>query len=177
MAHKCSRIVEHTDTMPEKYFDFSAIESMAEQDHRNNLQIVVGMLITDGCGRLFAQQRSATRRLFPNCWDIVGGHVENGETIEQTLKRELSEETGWSLKTIKHYLATELWPDGAAREHFFIIEVEGDLNTPALESGKVEGFRWITASESHIYLENRPAHGRDFLYNIVNRAFTALGST
>lgn len=160
-----------------KYFDFSAVEAMAKQDRTNKLQLVVGILIIDGSGRLFAQQRSATRRLFPNCWDIVGGHVEDNETIEQTLKRELHEETAWSLKTVKHYLANELWPDGTAKEYFFIIEAEGNLSTPTLETDKVQGFRWITPSESYIYLENRPDHGKDFLYNIVNRAFAFLAQT
>src|SRR2546429_7543057 len=56
---------------------------------------VVGALIFDAQDRLLIQRRSAQRALFPNCWDIVGGHVEPGETPEQALHREVAEETGW----------------------------------------------------------------------------------
>jgi mutator protein MutT len=33
-------------------------------------------------------------RLYPDIWDIFGGHVEPDETIEETLQRELLEELG-----------------------------------------------------------------------------------
>jgi mutator protein MutT len=33
-------------------------------------------------------------RLYPEIWDIFGGHIEPGETKEETLKRELEEEIG-----------------------------------------------------------------------------------
>jgi 8-oxo-dGTP diphosphatase len=31
---------------------------------------------------------------YPNCWDILGGHVEEGETPEETIIREMEEEIG-----------------------------------------------------------------------------------
>ena len=33
-------------------------------------------------------------RLYPDIWDIFGGHIEDGETLEETLIRELEEELG-----------------------------------------------------------------------------------
>ncbi|NED80879.1 NUDIX domain-containing protein [Streptomyces sp. SID11233] len=41
----------------------------------------VGAVILDRDGRAFAQRRGPHRRLFPDCWDIVGGHVEAGESL------------------------------------------------------------------------------------------------
>ena len=38
--------------------------------------------------------RSASRELYPDVWDMFGGHVEPGEQHEETLIRELQEELG-----------------------------------------------------------------------------------
>jgi 8-oxo-dGTP pyrophosphatase MutT (NUDIX family) len=35
----------------------------------------------DDDGRIFFQRRSPTRKLFRNSWDIVGGHLEPGESV------------------------------------------------------------------------------------------------
>ena len=57
----------------------------------------VGALIRNDRGYVFAQRRLSTRRVFPGAWDIVGGHIEPGETLEEALAREIEEETGWEL--------------------------------------------------------------------------------
>jgi 8-oxo-dGTP pyrophosphatase MutT (NUDIX family) len=64
-------------------------------------QLVASALILDGLGRIFVQQRTPTRRLFPGCWDLVGGHVEENEDVISALRREIREETGWTLRTIR----------------------------------------------------------------------------
>ncbi|PWK64732.1 hypothetical protein BCL76_11454 [Streptomyces sp. CG 926] len=52
----------------------------------------VGAVILNGDGEAFAQKRSPDRHLFPDSWDIVGGHVEAGETLLEALAREIEEE-------------------------------------------------------------------------------------
>lgn len=37
----------------------------------------------------------------PNCWSLIGGHVEENETYDQGLKRELKEEIGIDISEYK----------------------------------------------------------------------------
>jgi 8-oxo-dGTP diphosphatase len=39
-------------------------------------------------------KREAKRAYYPGVWDVLGGHLEPGETAEQALTRELREEAG-----------------------------------------------------------------------------------
>ena len=38
---------------------------------------------------------------FPNHWDLIGGHVEDGETPEEALVREVKEELDIELKGVR----------------------------------------------------------------------------
>ena len=49
-----------------------------------------GVLIEDG--RILLGKRSPHRKMYLNAWDMIGGHQEDGETLDQTLVRELEEE-------------------------------------------------------------------------------------
>ncbi len=54
--------------------------------------IVTGLLRRRGRGLLV--HRAPTRRWYPDCWDLPGGHIEDGETPDIALRRELVEELG-----------------------------------------------------------------------------------
>ncbi len=54
--------------------------------------IVTGLLRRDGRGLLV--HRAPTRRWYPDCWDLPGGHIEDGEPPADALRRELAEELG-----------------------------------------------------------------------------------
>lgn len=46
-------------------------------------------------GKILLQKRSSSKDLYPDCWDLsVGGHVDYGQSYEQTAVKELSEELG-----------------------------------------------------------------------------------
>jgi 8-oxo-dGTP pyrophosphatase MutT (NUDIX family) len=38
--------------------------------------------------------RNPGRRWYPDCWDLVGGHIESGESPDQAVIRECREEIG-----------------------------------------------------------------------------------
>lgn len=70
---------------------------------------VVSAIVVDQWNRAFVQRRSPSRRLFPGCWDVVGGHVEPGETLHQALAREVEEETGWHLECLLGMIESVDW--------------------------------------------------------------------
>lgn len=80
--------------------DIEKLQSLQTQATAEGRACVVGGLIVNDQGQVFAQKRNEERSLFPGCWDIVGGHVEAGETLHQALAREIEEETGWQLVRI-----------------------------------------------------------------------------
>ena len=53
---------------------------------------VAGAVIRNG--RVLLVHRSPDARLYPNFWDLFGGHVNAGESLEEALCREASEELG-----------------------------------------------------------------------------------
>jgi 8-oxo-dGTP pyrophosphatase MutT (NUDIX family) len=56
------------------------------------IQISVAALVRDGLVLLV--HRHPSRRWYPDCWDLVGGHVEAGELPHQAVSRECLEELG-----------------------------------------------------------------------------------
>ena len=54
--------------------------------------IAVAALVRDG--RVLLAHRHPRRRWYPDCWDLLGGHVEPGEQPEEAVRRECREELG-----------------------------------------------------------------------------------
>ncbi|WP_167604461.1 NUDIX domain-containing protein [Micromonospora auratinigra] len=137
-----------------------------------------GALIVDDDGRLFVQRRSPERRIFPNCWDIVGGHVEPGESLDEALRREVTEETGWSVSHVLGLVGeyTYTADDGLARvETDFLVRVDGDLSRPRLEVGRHTEYRWLTAGDVALLDDHRDVND-GLIRRIVEDAFAALRS-
>lgn len=127
-------------------------------DTADGARRVAGAVITDGRGRVFVQRRSPDRRLFPGCWDLVGGHVERGESMPEALAREIAEETGWRLTAILAELDHLVWtPDDGVQRHEsdYLVRVAGDLSAPRLEPGKHTEFRWIGEQELDLLQDRR----------------------
>ena len=137
---------------------------------------IAGAVIHDGSGRIFMQRRSADRDLFPGAWDIVGGHLEPGESIPVALRREISEETGWSLRRLVEELGVTSYAgeDGVKRHEVdYIVEVDGDLTAPRIEEGLHLDPRWVSRDEALALLDG--AHRSDELLRpVIERAFDTL---
>lgn len=148
--------------------ELAQMQVLAEEEGR---QCVVGAVVIDERGRAFAQKRSPNRRLFPECWDLIGGHVEDGETLVEALQREIREETGWELKRIVGLVYAFDWETGTGdrrREFDFAVQVEGNLAHPQLEWSKNSEFRWLEMHELELLKENRQPE-ESILFEVVRK--------
>ena len=65
---------------------------------------IAQVFLFDRRGRLIIYLRDDKPDIpFPNHWDLIGGHVEQGETPEQALVREVKEEIGIDLEHFDSY--------------------------------------------------------------------------
>lgn len=159
---------------------FSHLDYLQQQSEAEGYQCVVGaMIIRKIIGnenmsedRVYVQKRSANRELFPDCWDILGGHVDAGESLETALAREIKEESGWELATIVKHLKTVHWQNAeneTIREFVFLVTVNGDLDKPELETDKFSEYRWLSEDELDILKENR-SDGEQLIFELASLA-------
>lgn len=98
-------------------------------------------VIRDEEGRCLILKRSRTSRGNPGRWDFPGGKVETGERFEESLAREIREETGLEVsigRVVGH--AQSESPD--AKIAYIILEARSKAGTVTL-SEEHEEYRWI----------------------------------
>jgi len=76
---------------------------------------------------------------FPNHWDLIGGHVEEGESPEEALIREVKEELDLDLKDYSFYKKFECLSGDAYENTKYIFT--GKINIPIEEITLLEGER------------------------------------
>jgi len=68
----------------------------------------------------------AKNKLHPGSfYSLIAGYVEAGETIEETVKREVMEEVGINVKNIRYY-KSQPWPFSSSLMLGFFAEYDGD---------------------------------------------------
>ena len=63
------------------------------------IAFAVAVFVRDG--RALLGHRHRDRRWYADCWDLVGGHVEPGETPEEAVRRECREEIGVEIEEFR----------------------------------------------------------------------------
>ncbi len=121
-----------------------------------------GILIKDR--RILLGKRSPDRKLRPNCWDMIGGHQEDDETLDQTLRREFAEEisvtpTEFSELAVLAEPAPEI--NGRRAYHVYAVTAWRGLG-PAMRGDEHAEIRWFTVAEA-LALDLALAEYRDVL--------------
>ncbi len=95
--------------------------------------------------RVLLLRGAPTKRIWPNLYNGIGGHVEAGETPLQGAYRELHEETGIASTNDLHLcgILTISMPD--EEDGIMVFVFTGEVNTPNIkdsEEGQLGWFDW-----------------------------------
>ncbi len=92
-----------------------------------------GIIIENSKGEILLQLRDEKVKNFPNHWVLLGGASENGESPEQTVKREIKEEIGIELDDLEHF---KDFSYGPFNQSFFYKKIDLNLSEITLMEGK-----------------------------------------
>lgn len=109
-------------------------------DHYPRTDPAVIVAVGDGDRLLLGRQATWPARR----WSVIAGFVEPGETLEQTVAREVHEETGVRVRACR-YLASQPWPFPSALMLGFIAEAEPGGEARA--SDELEDARWFERAD------------------------------
>jgi len=106
-------------------------------------------------GKYLIGKRAFHKKFSPGKWEFIAGFVDEGETPQETIIRELKEETGIQGKVVKICAPYEV-PDNEGMWKIFPFVIEADNNFK-INKEDHEELKWIRASE----LENYPDLSED----------------
>jgi len=136
------------------------------------MRVIAVGVIQNAQGEVLLCKKPARRGVFPGQWGLPGGGVEEGETPEAALRRELLEEVGLEVGNIQPLFFsfgryTKYFPDGAQREldMLFLLYSCRAASQEVRLNDEFEAYRWVSQSAL-----------RDLDLNVETRkTFTRLG--
>ncbi|GAB6929162.1 NUDIX hydrolase [Paenibacillus sp. JCM 10914] len=136
----------------------------------NLLQVrVTGILVEDGKILLVKQNVTSDRE-----WSLPGGRVEQGETLEDAIAREIEEETGLNTKVSKLLYICDKPDASPSLLHitFLLEKIGGEICFPSneLDSNPISGVEMVPIQELAAY-----GFSEKFM-TIVTKGFPESGS-
>lgn len=89
----------------------------------NKQRCAVCVSLLDSDRRLLVTRRPKYMRKFPWAWVMPGGHIEYGETLEQSVVREMKEETGIGVEILGNGKVRYNGQEGEMKPYFIFESV------------------------------------------------------
>jgi 8-oxo-dGTP diphosphatase len=118
------------------------------------------------------------RLIFPLCWDLPGGHINKGESLESGLVREVKEEIGVPLLSIDALIAHWSWTHPRylkkRMQQFDFLATLGPKFTIQLNLEEFVESRWLAADELWVLQEYRSPDDLA-MRDVLRHAFQLIG--
>jgi 16S rRNA (adenine1518-N6/adenine1519-N6)-dimethyltransferase len=136
--------VELLDVVDED--DRPQFRATRERVHREyHIHRSVMFFVFDAEGRVFVNQRSAAKEMYPGYWSIAfGGHVLAGESYDGAAEREVREETGLTVRP--RFITSFKKRTADERENVKVYAVVAD-GEPVLPPDEIEQGQFVTLAE------------------------------
>jgi NAD+ diphosphatase len=121
-------------------------------DHFPRTDPVVIMAVCHGTKILLGRQKSWT----PGMYSALAGFLEPGETMEAAVQREVKEEAGVDVASVR-YVTTQPWPFPSSLMIGVIADAAGDALT--IDETELEAARWFEADEVKLMLRRKHPEG------------------
>jgi mutator protein MutT len=127
------------------------------------LKLVVAALLWNDEKKILLARRPPTAKIAPNKYHLPGGHVEDNETPEEALTRELQEELNAKIQVGRPYFtATYDTPTGKSIVIFYQAKLLGISSKISPSNHELESCIWIEPKKAGDYL-----HADDYNLNAV----------
>lgn len=103
------------------------------------------LILFDQQGHILVLRRSASSKTNPGKWEIPGGKIEPGESFDDALKREITEETGFSV--IIHTAAGTAMQETEEARIVHLVMIGSILSGGLSISREHDEYRWAGVSE------------------------------
>lgn len=109
--------------------------------------LAVRGIIRDDAGRWLLIRRSSQCEHFMGTWELPGGKADVGETVDASLRREVREETGLSVRptTVAGVTECEMPKNHLVTVYFHTAAEAGTVTL----SGEHDEFTWVPLREIH----------------------------
>jgi 8-oxo-dGTP diphosphatase len=105
---------------------------------------IASMIFVNSQGQILLQLRDDKPTIpYPNMWTIPGGTIEEGETPEQAIEREMMEEMGIEAKAYRPFLI--LIKEPLFTEYVYRLDTDLDVATVKLTEG--QRLKWFDKEE------------------------------
>lgn len=110
--------------------------------------VTVNFVVYDGKGNVLLQKRSKAVRDEQGTWDVGGGAVEFGETIDEAVRREVQEELGVTAKKINFLVAFDAHRvNKGSKTHWVALSYSVLVDSDKVrinEPNKIDEIGWFT---------------------------------
>jgi 8-oxo-dGTP diphosphatase len=106
-----------------------------------------GAILVNGHGELLLNLRDESKALFSGLWDLIGGTLQAGETPEACMLREVREETGETLHSVRYLRTFDVPLDDAIFGRLYLFRGEIDRRATELLLGEGQEQRFFAPQE------------------------------